>query len=152
MRRRLATAVPAALVTTLLVMATALAGHGHATGGGEFFYLATQKLQFEAHDFGAPEDDRGTAHYRNLDADVEYTAEIVCAFVTSDTVRFGYFIPENEPGLAGTPIVWEVTDGGSPGDGNDTAAFIVANPYTCDTTTVPPGGTVLNGNFTVHDG
>src|SRR5688572_23824351 len=143
MRRRLLTAVSAALMTVVLAVGTALAGHGHATGGGEFFYLANQKLQFEAHDLGLPEADRGTAHYRNLDAGVEYTAKIVCASVTPDTVRFGYFIPEDEPGLGGVPIVWQVTDGGSPGAGNDTAAFTVADPHTCDTAFVPPGGTVL---------
>ena len=153
MRRPLATAVPAALMAVLLVVGTTLAGHGHATGGGEFDFGVTQRLEFEAHDYGpASPRDRGTAHYQNLDSGIEYQAEIVCAFVTTNVVRFGYVIPQDEPGIGGLQIIWEITDGGSPGAGNDSAYFVVAPAESCDQDTVPfAGSNVLNGNFTVHE-
>ena len=140
-------------MAVLLVVGTALAGHGHATGGGEFFFGVTQRLEFQAHDYGvlSPRD-RGTAHYQNLDAGIEYQADIVCAFVTTDVVRFGYIIPADEPGIGGLEIIWEITDGGSPGAGNDSAYFVVSSAEGCDMDNVPfTGSNVLNGNFTVHE-
>jgi hypothetical protein len=163
MKRGLAAAIAAAVLATTLVVGNAFAGHGHGTGGGTFFYLTFERLDFEAHDFGVDSPlDRGTAHYRNLTAGVEYTAKIVCALVTEDVVRFGYVIPENESttaiGIVGVEVVWEVKDGGSPGEGNDSAAWSAAPPGSgiaeeCDTHPVvsTPTSNVLNGNFSVHE-
>ena len=165
MRRRFATAVPAALMAVMLIVGSALAGHGHATGGGTFIYAGgLERLDFEAHDYGVGDErDRGTARYRNLINGVQYTAKIICAFVTEDVVKFGYIIPSTAstegftPPLVGWEVVWEVRDGGSPGAGNDSAAWVAAPPNgnviaeNCDTTFVPTGGVVLNGNFTVHE-
>ena len=100
-------------MAVMLVVGSALAGHGHATGGGTFVYLGgLERLDFEAHDYGVDDPrDRGTAHYRNLIGGVEYTAKIVCAFDTEDVVKFGYIIPSTASTEAINIVGWEVGEG-----------------------------------------
>jgi hypothetical protein len=154
--RRTLFAAAAAVATLLVVVGAALAGHPHATGGGTFFYGAFEKLEFQAHDFGAAEADRGIANYENQTANLQYKAEIVCAHVEPNLVRFGYIIPDTpetrQINIQGLHIIWEVRDGG-PGEGNDSAAYIVApDARACDAAFVPnPGNNVFRGNFAVHE-
>jgi hypothetical protein len=162
MKRALTATAAAALLIALGIVGNAFAGHGHATGGGTFVYLTLERLEFEAHDFGFQSPlDRGTANYRNLTAGIQYEADIVCAQVTADQVKFGYVIPENEStaaaGIVGFEVVWTITDGGSPGEGNDSATYLFTGPgtgfaETCETQAVAaPASNVLNGNFSVHE-
>jgi hypothetical protein len=162
MRRVSAVAVTAALGALLLVGVAAGDSAPRATGGGTFGFGGEQRLEFQAHDYGPPADDRGRAHYENLALTLpsgghfSYTADIICADIEPTVVRFGYIIPSTpETGaLAGTNIIWVVKDGGSPGEGNDSAYFVQGFPATdCDIPFVPrPGSNVFTGNYTVHDG
>ncbi|MDP9492141.1 MAG: hypothetical protein M3P42_08110 [Actinomycetota bacterium] len=155
--RRVFVGVATAAAAFVVVVGAAFAGHPHATGGGTFFYGAFERLEFQAHDFGLPAADRGMANYENQTADLQYKAEIVCADVEPNLVRFGYIIPDTPAtrqfGIQGFHIIWQVTDGGSPGDGNDSASYIVAaDARACDTAIVPnPGNNVFKGNFAVHE-
>jgi hypothetical protein len=152
----------ATAASILFVLAgVALASNSHATGGGEFSYGVNQKLSFEVHDNGFPSADSGTANYRNLALTLpsggyfSYNADVVCADVEPGVVRFGYYIPDTPEtqGLAGTPIIWVIKDGGSPGSGNDSAYFVIAAPESCDLDYPPaPESNVFKGNYTVHNG
>ncbi len=154
MRRTVVVAAAVASTALLLVAGVPAAGHPHATGGG-WMTLGLEKLEFQAHDFGPSALDRGTANYENVFAGIpKYNADIVCVHIAPGVVRFGYYIPDtpSTTGFAGIPVIWEIRDGGSPGEGNDTAWYIAfVPPETCDTATVPPGNAVLRGNYTVHE-
>jgi hypothetical protein len=162
MRRSSAVAVTAVLGALLLVSVAVADSPPRATGGGTFLFGVEQRLDFEAHDYGLPSADRGTAHYENLaltlpsGGNFSYTAKIICADVEPGFVRFGYIIPSTpETGaLAGTNIVWVVKDGGSPGEGNDSAYFVVAPATSCDNVLYQPApeSNVFTGNYTVHEG
>ena len=83
---------------------------------------------------------------------LSYTAPVTCAIVddtvTPGTATFGFTIPAGTP-LAGTAVVVNVTDGGSPGAGNDTWAHGVDNaPGACTGSTTPY--TITGGNLVVH--
>ena len=161
--RRVSIGAATAAAILFVLAGAALAGDSSATGGGEFFYGADQKLSFEVHDYGLPEADRGTASYRNLAVTLpnggyfSYNADVVCASVQPGIVRFGYYIPDTpeteQLGIVGVPVLWVIKDGGSPGSGNDSAWFFVAPPETCDGPYPPmPVSNVFKGNYTVHDG
>ncbi|HUZ40374.1 MAG TPA: hypothetical protein VMU68_03150 [Acidimicrobiales bacterium] len=81
-----------------------------------------------------------------------FTAPVTCAFVddaaSPASATFGFTIPASVP-LAGTPVVVNVIDGGSPGAGNDTWAHGVDTaPGACSgaTTSYP----IIGGNLVVH--
>lgn len=87
---------------------------------------ALQILEFSAFDGG--EVDKGEVTYTNVDANISYTADVLCADVdpTTDTARFLIQIPDDEDeSLAGLFIVFSVEDGGNPGAGNDEVSFAV---------------------------
>lgn len=160
--RRVSVGAATAAAILFVLAGVALASDSHATGGGEFVYGPNQKLSFEVHDYGLPEADRGTANYRNLAITLpdggyfSYNADVVCADVEPGIVRFGYYIPDTpetqQLGIAGTPIVWVIKDGGSPGSGNDSAYFVIAPPDSCDLPYQPlPASNVFKGNYTVHE-
>ncbi len=87
-----------------------------------------------------------------------YTAPVTCASVTEattnapGTARFGYTIPTNAPALVGTPVVFSVVDGGTPGTSGDLVTYGYGsgvNPSTC-TGTMSASQTVIGGNLVVH--
>lgn len=73
-----------------------------------------------------------------------YTAPVTCADVTGTSAVFGFTIPTAP--LAGTPVAVHVTDGGSPGAGNDTWAHGVGD---CTSTSFTDYQ-ITAGNLTVH--
>ena len=83
-----------------------------------------------------------------------YTAAVTCASVnnavTPGTATFGFTIPVGVP-LAGTNVVVYVTDGGSPGPGNDTWAHGVdSGPGACTTADASTPYPIISGNLVVH--
>lgn len=123
--------------------------------GGVTLTGPRQQLSFTAHDYGPTAADMGVVNYSNFSAGLHYNADITCANVNGDTAYFAYQIP---PGnfVSGLWIVWEVTDGGSPGKGNDTAGFVVASDENdantkCETGDFTPSDyTIIAGNLVVH--
>lgn len=79
-----------------------------------------------------------------------YTTQPNCVTVSSSTHKaaFSYVIPAGVS-LAGTPVLWVMTDLGSPGAVYDTLGFTTA--FTgCDPTTSVPASTIVAGNLVVH--
>ena len=82
---------------------------------------------------------------------LSYTTPVTCALVNDELspafATFGFTIP---PGvsLAGLPIVMKVTDGGSPGAGNDTWGQAVVSSCSPDQVFSPY--TIIGGNLVIH--
>jgi hypothetical protein len=155
MRKLFLLAAVVAAVAVGAGQATAKPHSGHANGG---VTLAnpTQYLAFSVFDHGAMAD-RGTVTYSNPSASVSYHAKVFCVDVNSagKWATFAYAIPNGS--LAGTLVVWHVTDGGSPGAGHDTAGFSVASDHAsattmCNDSTFTPANsyTITSGNIVVH--
>jgi hypothetical protein len=75
-----------------------------------------------------------------------YTAAVTCAIVGDTDATFSYAIPPDLP-LAGTPIVVQIHDGGSPGTNGDTWAHGVASGPCAGSVTAYP---IVSGNLVVH--
>lgn len=141
-----------ALALAALVVASAGAApkkFSHATG--EIWMSGPdQYAQFEVFDYGAT-GDRGSFTYTNFTIPgYSYTAPIACANVDRDTGQ-AWFTFEH-PFVPGFYVGVYVTDGGSPGAGNDTYGHVVwVAPAWCDA----PGGVwnypITAGNLVVHD-
>jgi hypothetical protein len=151
MKKLLTLAAAAVMAVSVAGQAAAAKPFKHVTGS---VTLAnpTQTLSFSAFDYGTSRD-RGTVTYTNPGAGVSYTANVLCAWVNpgTDTAVFAYQIPAGEGALSGLYIVWKVTDGGSPGEDNDTAGFaVVANQGAAIAACT--SGTVATTNYVVTDG
>lgn len=132
-----------------------------ATGGVNLLGPgANQHLSFEAHDYGASTFDKGNVNYSNFSAGLNYNANLTCVnVVDSKTALFAYQVPSGNI-VSGYWIVWQVTDGGSPGKGHDTAGFTFSsNPSDgalinglCESGTLTPNNPqqVTGGNLVVH--
>lgn len=151
--------VMAATLVAGITASQALAAKPFAQATGDVTLAnPTQYLSFNAFDYGAT-GDRGTVDYSNPSAAVSYTADVFCANVNSALgwANFAYQIPPGVDSISGLYIVWRVTDGGSPGAGNDTAGFTAtSDPATALTMCNDPAFTPANtypitaGNLVVH--
>jgi hypothetical protein len=149
----------AAMLVAGIVASQALAAKPFAQAtGGVTLANPTQYLAFNAFDYGAT-GDRGTVDYSNPSAAVSYQADVFCADVNSagGWANFAYQIPPGVDSISGLYIVWHVTDGGSPGAGNDTAGFTAtsdlatATAYCNDPAFTPANSyTITGGNLVVH--
>jgi hypothetical protein len=143
----LASAVFALVAGVVASQALAAKPFAQATGGVTLS-TPTQYLQFNAFDYGDT-GGRGVVNYTN-EGVVSYQADVVCASVdlTTGTALFAYQIPAGTGlGLDGLYIVWQVTDKGSPGAGNDTAGFYATSSRD-DAMNVCNG---LTTTFTMYD-
>jgi hypothetical protein len=80
---------------------------------------------------------------------LSYSAPITCATVTGTDAAVSFVIPAGLPGLSGIPVLFTMTDGGSPGPGHDvwgqTTSFVG-----CDPATGVDHYTIVGGNLVVH--
>lgn len=90
-----------------------------------------------------------TAPAGSVNEVLSYTASVNCAKVSGTTATFSYVIPSSSPTLSGTPVLFTVTDGGSPAVGHDHVLFSVSSA-SCDTTQGASDQPVTSGNLVVH--
>lgn len=113
----------------------------------------TTQLSFSAFDYSNGTA-KGSVTYNDTEGDISYTTPVTNAYVdpTSGTACFTYTVLNTE-------VIWRVTDGGSPGAGNDTTAYYYGAPGSypsptslaeCDAVPVSITGTVIGGNLVVH--
>jgi len=117
-----------------------------------------QQISFNAFDTGVNSaSDYGTVEYQNFEfaGGLHYTANILCANVSSNKATFLFQIPVGSP-LAGTYVVASVTDGGSPGKGHDTyghttAPDLASGLAMCESnTTTVTNYSITGGNAVIH--
>jgi hypothetical protein len=80
---------------------------------------------------------------------LSYSAAVTCATVNTTDAAVSFVIPAGLGGLSGIPVLFTMTDGGSPGTGNDvwgqTTSFVG-----CDPATSVDHYEIVGGNLVVH--
>jgi hypothetical protein len=158
MKRTLLAAVVALIAGIAASQAAAAKPFAQATGD-IFMSGPAQHAVFDVFDYGST-GDRGSVTYTNFEypGGLSYTADVICANVDSagHAAWFTFQIPDGFPGLSGLYVEVKVTDGGSPGAGNDTWGHTAtsdagAAQTWCET---QGGGTtdypIVGGNLVVH--
>lgn len=143
-----------------IVAAQALAAKPFTQATGDIYMTnPSQHATFNVFDYGSA-GDRGSVSYTNFEypGGLSFTADVICANVDSaaHAAWFTFQIPDGFPGLSGPYVEAKITDGGSPGAGNDTWGHTATSSATlaqtwCD---AKGGGTndypIVSGNLVVH--
>ena len=110
-----------------------------------------QYAQFDVFDYGAT-GDRGSFTYENFTIPgYRYTADVLCATV-NPVAGTAWFVFQH-PFDASLYIGVYITDGGSPGAGNDTYGHMAqyGSPPSCTTPAGVSNYPITAGNLVVHD-